>query len=90
MTTAMDKRAEAIRDQISVLMNSFKIPNFDISALIETQRHNIEAMSKAAQLTTKAATNISHRQLAMFRVASEQLTKTWTSSSRTISDERLP
>jgi hypothetical protein len=31
------------------MMQSFKLPDVDISALVENQRRNNEAMSKAAQ-----------------------------------------
>ena len=73
MVAEMDKAAEAMREQIASMMKSFNLPDVDISALIETQRRNIDAMSKAAQLTNETATEVSHRQLEMFRTASEQV-----------------
>jgi hypothetical protein len=52
------------------------LPGLDVAALIENQKRNIDAMSKAAEMTNKAATEISHWQLEMFRAASEQLAAT--------------
>ena len=76
MTTAMDKAAEAMRDQIQMMVKNFNLPDIDVSSLIDNQRKNIEAMSKTAQLTTEVATDISHRQLEILRTASEQLATT--------------
>jgi hypothetical protein len=54
----MDKAAEAIRDQITAMMKNFSVPNFDAGTFIENQKRIIDAMSKAAQLTNEAATDI--------------------------------
>jgi hypothetical protein len=76
MTTEMDQATQAMRNQIEAVMKSFNLQNLDIPTLIENQRRNIDAMSKAALLTTEFATDISHRQLEIFRAASEQLAAT--------------
>ena len=76
MTETMTKAADAIREQFESMVKNLNLPTWDLSALIEGQRRNIDAMSKAAQLTNEAATEISHRQLEIFRVASEQLAST--------------
>lgn len=76
MTTSMDQAAEAIREQITSMMKSFNLPNVDMPAFIESQKRNIDAMSKAAQMTNEAAADISRRQLEIFRMASEQLAAT--------------
>ena len=73
MTSEIDDATEAMKQQIARMMQSFKIPDIDISALVENQRRNIEAMSKAAQLTNEAATEVSQRQLEIFRSSSEHL-----------------
>ena len=76
MTETMTKAADAIREQFESMVKSLNLPTLDLSALIEGQKRNIDAMSKAAQLTNEAATEISHRQLEIFRTASEQLAAT--------------
>ena len=73
MPTETDKATEAMREQIAQVMKMFNLPDVDLSTLIENQRRNIDAMSKAAQLTTQTATEVSHKQLEMFKAASEQL-----------------
>jgi chemotaxis regulatin CheY-phosphate phosphatase CheZ len=73
MTTSIDQATQAVRDQIETMIKGLNLENIDIPTLIENQKRNIDAMSKAAQLTTEAATDISHRQLQIFGVASEQL-----------------
>jgi phasin family protein len=73
MVTEIDKAAESMREQIGNMTKNFNLPDVDISAMIETQRRNIDAMSKAAQLTNEAATEVFHRQLEIFRSASEQV-----------------
>jgi len=76
MTETMTKAADAIREQFESMVKSLNLPTVDLSALIEGQKRNIDAMSKAAQLTNEAATEISHQQLEIFRTASEQLAAT--------------
>lgn len=73
MTSEIDDATAAMKEQIARMMRSFKLPDVDISALVENQRRNIEAMSKAAQLNNEAATEVSRRQLEIFRASSEQL-----------------
>jgi phasin family protein len=73
MTSEIDNATEGMKQQIDKMMQSFGLPDVDISALVENQRRNIEAMSKAAQLTNEAATEVSQRQLEIFRTSSEYL-----------------
>jgi phasin family protein len=73
MTSEIDDATEAMKHQIARMMQGFALPDVDISALVDNQRRNIEAMSKAAQLTNEAATEVSRRQLEIFRTSSEQL-----------------
>ena len=75
MTKEIDAAAEAMKEQISKMMQSFKLPDVDMTALVEGQRKNIDAMAKVAQLTTDRATAISQRQLEIFRVTSENLSE---------------
>ena len=73
MMSEIDKATEAMKEQIARMMQNFKLPDVDISALVDHQRRNIEAMSKATQLTNETATELSQRQLEMFRATSEHL-----------------
>jgi len=73
MTSEIDKATEAMKEQIAKMMQNFKLPDVDVSALVDDQRRNIEAMSKAAQLTNEAAAEVSRRQLEIFRATSEYL-----------------
>jgi phasin family protein len=71
--TEIQNATEAMREQITRMMKIFNLPDVDLASLVENQRRNIDAMSKAAQLTNEAATQVSHRQLEIFKAASEQL-----------------
>lgn len=73
MTQEIDAATKAMKEQFAKLTESLQVPGMDIDALIESQRKNIEAMSKAAQLTSEGATAISQRQLEILRVTREQL-----------------
>jgi phasin family protein len=73
MTSEIDQATEAMKEQIARMMQNFKLPDVDISALVDNQRRNIEAMSKAAKLTNEAATEVSQKQLEIFRSTSENL-----------------
>jgi phasin family protein len=74
MTEQIEAATKAMKEQLVRLTESFKIPGVDIDALMESQRKNIEAMSKAAHLTAEGAAAISQRQLEILRATSEQLT----------------
>ena len=73
MTHDIDAATKAMKEQFAKLMEGMKIPGVDIDSLIESQRKNIEAMSKAAQLTTDSAAAISQRQLEILKVTREQM-----------------
>jgi phasin family protein len=75
MTKEIDATTEAMKEQISKMMQSVKLPDVDMTALVESQRKNIDAMARVAQLTTEGATAISQRQLEIFRVTSENLSQ---------------
>ena len=74
MTEEIDAATKAMKAQLATLMESFKIPGVDADALIETHRKNIEAMSRATQLTAEGAAAIAQRQQEILRATSEQLT----------------
>jgi len=74
MTEEIDAATKAMQAQFAKLMESFKIPGVDVEALIASQRRNIEAISRATQLTTEGAAAISQRQLEILRATSAQLT----------------
>jgi len=46
MTCEIDKATEAMKEQIAKMMQGFKLPDVDISTLVDNQRRNIEAMSE--------------------------------------------
>lgn len=73
MTEEINATTEAMKEQISKMMQGFKFPDVDMTALVEGQRKNIDAMAKVAQLTTEGATAMSQRQLEIFRATSEHL-----------------
>jgi phasin family protein len=74
MTEEVEAITKAMKAQLAKLMEGFKVPGVDVDALIESQRKNIEAMSKAAQLTAEGTAAISQRQLEILRTTSEHLT----------------
>ena len=45
MTDEIDAAAEAMKEQISKMMQNFKLPDVDMTALVEGQRKNIDAMA---------------------------------------------
>jgi phasin family protein len=69
----IEAATKAMKEQLEKLMEGFKIPSVDVDALIESQRKNIEAMTKAAQLSAEGAAAVSQRQLEILRATSEQL-----------------
>lgn len=73
MTTEFDSLAESIKDQVTKMMERFKLPEVDVQALVESQRKDIEAMSKAAQLSADGAAAVSQRQLEIFQATSEHV-----------------
>lgn len=73
MSQEIEAATKAMQEQLTKLTESFKIPSADIDAMMESQRKNIEAMAKAAQLTAEGVAAVSQRQLEIFRATSEQL-----------------
>jgi phasin family protein len=73
MTQEIDAATKAMREQLAGLMEGFKIPGVDIDTVIESQRKNIETMSKAALLTAEGVAAVSQRQLEMLRATTEQV-----------------
>jgi phasin family protein len=54
------------------LMESFKVPGVDMTTLMAAQQKNMEAFTKATQITTAAATAISRRQTEIMQASVEQ------------------
>jgi phasin family protein len=73
MSQEIEAATKAMKEQLVKLTENFKIPGVDIDALMESQRRNMEAMSKAAQLTAEGAAAIPRRQLEILRATSEQI-----------------
>ncbi|MBR0825602.1 TIGR01841 family phasin [Bradyrhizobium manausense] len=74
MTEQIEAATKAMKEQLAKLAETFKIPGVNIDTLMESHRKNVEAMSKASQLTAEGAAAISQRQLEILRATSEQLT----------------
>ena len=60
---------------ITKMMAQFKIPNFDMEALIQAQRKNFEAIVAANQLAVEGMQAVAKRQADIMREAIEELTK---------------
>jgi phasin family protein len=73
MSYDAEKLAQAFKEQMEKLAQSFKLPDLDVPVLVESQRKTIEAMSRAAQLSNETATEFSQRQLEIMRAGSEHL-----------------
>lgn len=73
MTQDIDAATRLMKEQFAKMMEGVKVPGVDMDALIESQRKNIEAMSKAAQLTADGAAAISQRQLEILKATREQM-----------------
>ena len=73
MSYDAEKLAQAFKEQMEKLAQSFKLPDLDVPVLVESQRKTIEAMSRAAQLSNETATEFSRRQLEIMRAGSEHL-----------------
>jgi phasin family protein len=73
MNQEIEAATKAMKEQLAKLAESFKIPGVDTDALMESQRKNIEAISKAGQLTAEGAAAISRRQLEFLSATSEQI-----------------
>lgn len=59
----------------SKFATQFKLPNFDSKALVETQRRNIEAMTKANRVALEGLQAVSQRQVEILRQAMDEATK---------------
>ena len=70
MMKEFEAAGDSIREQVTSLMDRFKLPGVDIQALVDNQRKDFEAMSKAAQLTAEGAAAVSRRQLEIFQTTS--------------------
>ncbi len=68
MTKEIDAAAEAMKEQISKMMQSFKLPDVDMTALVEGQRKNIDAM--AADLAERGCVTPSGRPYSASAIAS--------------------
>ncbi len=68
-----EKFAENLKEQIEQLRHAFKLPDIDTSALIATQRKTIDAITRATQMSSHAAAEISQRQRDILRATSEHV-----------------
>ena len=73
MTTDADKVAQALKEQIEKLSQTFKLPDVDVAALLEKQRKAIGAISRANQLSNETTAEVSQRQLEILRSTSEHV-----------------
>jgi phasin family protein len=51
----------------------FKVPGVDTKALLESQRRNIEALTRATEVATEGATAVYRRQQEIMQAAGEQV-----------------
>ena len=53
----------------------FKVPNFDVEALVEAQRKNVAALTAANQTAFEAVKSVAQRQADMVKLATEEFSK---------------
>jgi phasin family protein len=73
MAKDTESALQTVREQTVKMMENFKIPGVDIQALVDDQRKNIDAMTKAVRIASEGAAAVSQRQLEIFQTTSEQL-----------------
>jgi phasin family protein len=61
-------------EQFTKMMESFHVPGMDMKAIMEAQRKNVEALTKATQVATEGATAVTHKQAEIMREALQQAT----------------
>jgi phasin family protein len=71
-TPASNPTTESVAGQISKMMESFKLPGVDMTALVESQKKNIAALTQATQIATEGATAVSRRQAEIVQDAIKQ------------------
>jgi phasin family protein len=59
-------------ERFTQMMERLQIPGVDVRALIENQRKNLDALTKATQVATEGATAVSQRQAEILQGAIEQ------------------
>jgi phasin family protein len=73
MVKQTEEAFQTMREQTAKMMENFKVPGVDIQAVIEDQRKNIDAMTKAMRIASEGAAAVSQRQLEIFQTTAEQL-----------------
>ena len=72
----MMKSANPFGDiDLTKIMSEFKIPNFDVEAMMQAQRKNFEAFVAANQLAVEGIQAVAKRQADIVRETIEELTK---------------
>lgn len=65
----------SIMDQFTTMMQGLKVPGIDMNELLASQRKNIEACTKAAQIASEAAGAVARRQADIMRAAIAEATE---------------
>jgi phasin family protein len=64
---------QAATEQFTKLLEAFKFPGVDMTAVLESQQKNIEALAKATQIATEAAAAVCQRQTEIMQATVEQV-----------------
>ncbi len=59
-------------DPLASLLERFQFPGVDLAAILESQRKNVEALTRATQLAAEGATAVSQKQAEILREAMQQ------------------
>jgi phasin family protein len=73
MTDQPKTPTQAATEQFTKLLDAFKIPGVDMTAVLESQQKNIEALAKATQIATEGAAAVSQRQVEIMQATVEQV-----------------
>ena len=73
MAKAPEPNLNTVTDQIKEMVEKFKLPGVDAQALVEQQRHNLEAAVETMRIAADGTHNVAKRQLELFEAASTQL-----------------
>lgn len=65
----------SIMDQFTTMLQGLKVPGIDMTELLASQRKNIEACTKAAEIATEAAGAVARRQADIMRGAIAEATE---------------
>lgn len=59
-------------EQITKILESFRVPGLDVEGLMDTQRKNMEALAQATQVAAQGSTAVSQKQAEILRTAVQE------------------